>query len=61
MNLKKEDKECMLRSYLEWGTKQSCEVEGSNDSGGIQKGKGERGRQDQVREETNETYRGSGN
>ena len=61
MNLKKEDKECMLRSYLEWGTKQSREGEGSSDFGGREKGQGERGRQDQVREETNETYRGSGN
>ena len=51
----------MLPSYLEWGTKQSWEVEGSSDSGGRDKGKGEKGGQDQVWEETNEMYRGSGN
>ena len=33
----------MLRSYLEWGTKQSWEVEGSSDPGGRKKGKGEKG------------------
>ena len=51
----------MLQSYLEWETKQSREGEGSSDFGGREKGKGERGRQDQVWEETNEMYRGSAN
>ena len=51
----------MLQSYLEWETKQSWEVEGSSDPGGRKKGKGEKGGQDQVWEETNEMYRGSGN
>ena len=50
----------MLQSYLEWETKQSWEVEGSSDPGGRKKGKGEKGGQDQVWEETNEMYRGSG-
>ena len=50
----------MLQSYLEWGTKQSREGEGSSDFGGREKGKGEKGGQDQVWEETNEMYRGSG-
>ena len=53
--------ECMLQSYLEWETKQSWEVEGSSDPGGRKKGKREKGGQDQVWEETNEMYRGSGN
>ena len=51
----------MLQSYLEWETKQSWEVEGSSDPGGRKKGKGEKGGQDRVWEETNEMYRGSGN